>query len=476
MGLSHAALRSALAAQPLFEDKSWQLSPEAWPLTSAQARELEAIGTACVEFHQALETLYLRSVTGRSLLRNKPLVTPWVADYLDRGKPSDLVAHARDPRNRGRLPPVLRPDLLLTDEGFVLTELDSVPGGIGLTAFLNRLYAQSGGAVLGAEDAMLTHFHAALAALQPNVRNPLIALVVSDEAATYRPEMAWLAHQLQLQGKRVFCVRPEQLFPLENALFLDVDGNPEKVDVLYRFFELFDLPNISSSRFILEAWNAGELVIAPPMRHFQEEKLALALFHHHLLPDFWAEALSGPSLKLLRTLIPSSWVVDPAPLPPGAVLDGPRVSNRPLRDWRDLAGASQKERDLILKISGYHETAWGARSVVLGSDCSREEWQRGVQEAIDHAPTHLHVLQTYRKPRRLEHPVYGPSNGPGEPAAVNQAGRLRLCPYYFLVDGKARLSGALATFCPPDKKIIHGMQDAALLPCRILPESTAVAT
>jgi hypothetical protein len=37
------------------------------------------------------------------------------------------------------------------------------------------------------------------------------------------------------------------------------------------------------------------------------------------------------------------------------------------------------------------------------------------------------------------------------------------------VDGKARLSGGLATFCPPDKKIIHGMQDAALLPVRILP-------
>jgi hypothetical protein len=29
-----------------------------------------------------------------------------------------------------------------------------------------------------------------------------------------------------------------------------------------------------------------------------------------------------------------------------------------------------------------------------------------------------------------------------------------------------QLGGALATFCPPDKKIIHGMQDAALLPCR----------
>ena len=65
-----------------------------------------------------------------------------MADYLDRGKPRELVVHARDPKNRGVFPNVLRPDLLLTDDGFVLTELDSVPGGIGLTAFLNRLYGE----------------------------------------------------------------------------------------------------------------------------------------------------------------------------------------------------------------------------------------------------------------------------------------------------------------------------------------------
>jgi hypothetical protein len=46
---------------------------------------------------------------------------------------------------RGVFPPVLRPDLLLTDDGFAMTELDSVPGGIGLTAFLNRLYEGDGG-------------------------------------------------------------------------------------------------------------------------------------------------------------------------------------------------------------------------------------------------------------------------------------------------------------------------------------------
>lgn len=468
MSLTHEQIRSALDSQPLFEAKTWQLSPEAWPLTPAQRDELERIGSACLEFHQALETLYLRSTTGKNLLRNKPLLAPWVADYLDRGKPPDLVAHARHARNRGAFPTVLRPDLLLTEDGFALTELDSVPGGIGLTAFLNRLYADAGDAsVLGAGDAMIANFHASLAALRPEARNPLIAILVSDEAATYRPEMRWLAEQLQRQGKRAFCLRPDDVFPLGGELFFDIEGTPERIDVIYRFFELFDWANVRVAAHILEAWESGQVSIAPPMRHFQEEKIGLALFHHHLLAEFWAENLPKRSLELLRRLIPQSWVMDPAPLPPGAVLDGPRAAGRMLNDWRDLAGATQKERDLIIKISGFHETAWGARSVVLGSDCSREEWQQGLDQALRLAPTNLHVLQEYRKPQRVSHPVYD-APPPGAPAvAANKPGRLRLCPYYFVIGGQAKLSGALATFCPPDKKIIHGMQDAALLPSRV---------
>jgi len=237
MSLAYEHLRSTFAAQSLFEDKSWQLSPDAWALSPEQVAQLEAIGGACLEFHQALETLYLRAAAGKNLLRNKPLLAPWVADYLDRGKPARLVAHARDPKNRGAFPTVLRPDLLLTDEGFVMTELDSVPGGIGLTAFLNRLYGAGDPAapILGTADAMIKNFHASLAALRPAERNPLIALVVSDEAATYRPEMHWLAEQLQLLGHRVFCLKPEDIFPLENSLFFSADGNPEKIDIIYRF-------------------------------------------------------------------------------------------------------------------------------------------------------------------------------------------------------------------------------------------------
>ncbi|RME72138.1 MAG: hypothetical protein D6781_02800 [Verrucomicrobia bacterium] len=461
--LAYADLKRAFAEQPLFEDKTWRLSPTAWPLTAEQVEELEAIGTACLELYQALETLYRRSSSGRNLLRNRELHAPWAAEYLDRGKPAWLAELSRLPALRGVMPPVIRPDLLLTADGFALTELDSVPGGIGLTAFLNRLFSRAhGDAILGHGDAMIEGFYKAVTqSVATHAHSPVVAIIVSAEASTYRPEMEWLAAELQKKGRRVMCFAPEEVFPLGGALYYDNEGTPEKIDVVYRFYELFDLENVSTSKYILEAWQQDELVITPAYRPFLEEKLSLALFHHHLLQDFWAENLSKQSLRRLRRLIPRSWVVDPAPLPPSAVLDGPTVGGRLMNDWRDLARASQRGRELVLKVSGFHEQAWGARSVIVGSDCSREEWQQGVEHALESGDEHLYVLQEYRKPKRLRHPLYA-VDGQG---VYEAQGRLRLCPYFFNIGGKAQLAGALATFCPPDKKIIHGMVDAALLPC-----------
>ena len=91
-----------------------------------------------------------------------------------------------------------------------------------------------------------------------------------------------------------------------------------------------------------------------------------------------------------------------------------------------------------------------------------------MEQALRLAPTNLHLLQEYKKPKRVTHPLYEKIAAGLPAAATMKDGRLRLCPYYFVVGGQVRLSGALATFCPPDKKIIHGMVDAALLPSRVL--------
>ncbi len=470
--LAHAFLRDTFARQPLFQDKTWRLSPAPWPLTPAQSTELERIGEACLAFMRALEILYTRSWQGKNLLRNRELIAPWVAGYLDRGKPERLIAHQRHAIAKNKFPSVLRPDLLLTEDGFALTEIDAVPGGLGLTAFLNRLYDQPGAGVVGANDLLLDEFYLTLAALAPKKTEPFIAIVVSDESATYLPEFTWLAARLRERGHRVHVLHPAEIMPLGHTLCAPIDGNPEQIDVLYRFFELFDLANVRTTDFILAAAEAGDVVVTPPMKTFQEEKLALALLHHPQLEDFWRENLPRGSWPLLKNLVPHSWVVDPVELPPNAVLDAPWVAGKPIHRWEQLAEASQKERNLILKASGFHETAWGARSVVLGSDVPRDEWLAAINHAIEMAPKTLHVLQDYRKPMRLKHPVY---NENGE--IYEMEGRLRLCPFYFVREEHAHLGGALATFCPADKKIIHGMKDAAMLPSAVVqPAEAATVT
>ena len=463
-GLSYPQVLEAFSDQSLFENKTWRYSPEAFPLTSAQVKQIEQIGQACYEFYKAQETLYLRSAEGKNLLRNRSLTAPWVAAYLDRGKPEALIRHARARALRGAMPMVIRPDLLVTEDGFAMTEIDSVPGGIGLTAFLNQLYAPvHGEALIGAgEQDMVAAFYDVLSGRVPHVTAPYIAILVSDEAATYRPEMEWLASQLRQQGRRVHVFHPDDVMPLGDDICVGIDGDPQKVDVIYRFWELFDLANVSIAEFLLKAREAAHIRLTPPMRPFQEEKLNLALFHHHILEDYWKENLSRQSYKTLAKVIPQTWVMDPVELPPNAVLDAPLVGGKPMTDWSQLIEASQKERNLIIKISGFHESAWGARSVTLGSDSSRAEWESAIQQAITMADTSLHILQTYEKPKRLRHSVYQDDG-----SLYSMEGRMRLCPYYFVNESAkvAKLQGVLATLCPADKKIIHGMKDAALLPC-----------
>lgn len=464
-GLSYAFLKTVFSEQTLFENKTWRYSPKAFPLTEKQVAEIERIGQACYEFYRAVETLYLRSATGKKVLRNRELYVPWVAEYLDRGKPGALVEYAQSGALRGSMPAIIRPDLLITDDGFALTELDAVPGGIGLTAFLNQLYTDvHADALIGNVDDqnMLEAFYKALSSCASGILAPHIAILMSDEARTFRPEMEWLARELRVLGRRVYVYHTDEIIPLGESICVDVEGEPRKIDVIYRFWELFDPDTVSVEKHLIQAHRGSPIALTPPMRPFQEEKLNLALFHHHALKEFWEENLSKESHHVLKRIIPMTWVIDPVELPPNAVLNAPFVNGNPITGWLELADASQRERNLIIKISGFHESAWGSRSVTLGSDSSRSEWKRAIEQAIAMADTSLHVLQAYAKPRRQQHPVYREDG-----SLHSMESRVRLCPYYFVDETRhhARLNGILATLCPADKKIIHGMKDAAMLPC-----------
>ena len=436
----------------LFADKTWRWSPSPWSLPIGICRWIEDLSTAAVSFYRAIDLLYRKSWINESVLRNEVLHVPWVAEYYEAGKPSWLIEHGRSDAVRSHIPAVLRPDLIPHADGIALTEWDSVPGGIGLTAQLESAYE------LGKSPGMIESFaHSltnAIREFEGETANMVIA--VSEEAETYLPEMELICDELKKLGFSIEVCSPQELQVLDNAvLFKD-----KKVDLIYRFWELFDFENVLIMPELVRVVEKGGVVVTPPMKHVQEEKLSLALFHHHRLKPFWEESLNSRDLAILRSAIPRSWILDPKEIPPGAYLDGPKVDGRKLTQWTDLSKASKKERGLVIKASGFHETAWGSRSVVIGDDVSGDEWSKSISNALSHHPSPIFVIQEFMKPRSFTHPIFS-----DESKVANESGRVRLSPYFFTFDKKAKWSGTLATFCPADKKIIHGMKDGSLMPC-----------
>ena len=126
-------IRSQMPVSGLFAGLDWRISPVPFPLGENLAREIESLGRVLLQFYRAVNLLYRKSAEGKQ--------PEWVARWLDLGKPAELIALQRSPAFKNDVPRVIRPDILLTETGISITELDSVPGGIGLTAWLNRTYS-----------------------------------------------------------------------------------------------------------------------------------------------------------------------------------------------------------------------------------------------------------------------------------------------------------------------------------------------
>ncbi len=428
-------IRSHVPEAGLFSGQSWRISPDPFPLGPDLADQLHSLGRLLLQFNRSVNLLYRLSLDGRQ--------PAWIADWLDRGKPARVLETQRAAAFKNDLPRVIRPDLILTDSGPCIVELDSVPGGIGLTAWLNQTYAALGNgasAPIGGAGGMLQGFDGIFDGA------PAVHIVVSDEAQTYRPEMEWLAGQL---GRR---------FQVRDARFTGFkDG-----DAVYRFFELFDLPNVPNADAILDMALARRIQLTSPPKPIFEEKMLFALLWNRNLRGFWRQELGERFLGQLQRLSPYTWMVDPSPLPPQGAI--PELN---LTDWHQLKALSQRDRDLILKVSGFSDKAWGARGVFLGSDLPAADWAAAVDSAIASFATSPHVLQRYLKPALRKAQWLDFERG----QLTDMPGRVRLCPYYFVHGrgdaARANLSGVLAAICPADKKIIHGMTAAILAPCSI---------
>lgn len=424
------------------------ISPRPFPLSADEVETLNRLGDALLAFYSAVNDLYLH---GRQ---------PWVNDYLDIGKGEELLRHARMKYQRPALPGIIRPDILITEDGFKITELDSVPGGFGHLDCLSVAYEQAGFDLVGGRRGIRDGF-ASMLRSRTEAPDPTVAIVVSGESVDYLPEMQYLVGELRQSGLNAYTVHPREVAFTEEGLYIEVVGDRRRVDVLYRFFELFDLLNIPKAELISYAARKKLVAVTPPYKPFLEEKMLLALFHHPALRDYWLEALGQNHFGLLKDTLAETYIVDNRPVPPHAHISGFTWQGRPIRDWREICEGTQKDRQLVLKPSGFSPLAWGSLGVKVGHDMSKEDWSAAVDDALNAFDSTPYVLQHFQN-TALAGVEY--SGEPGEELREMQA-RVRLCPYYFVTDGRAEIGGVLATACPKDKKLIHGMVDAVITPC-----------
>ena len=432
------------------QERTHLVSPEPFALTRSQLDRLRHLGDALLAFYRAANDLYLRP--GHD----------WARSYLDIGKPDDVVRYGRMNFQKRSLPRVIRPDILITDGRFVITELDSVPGGMGHLDCLSAAYEEAGFELVGSPRGVRDRF-AAMLRDAAGISDPACAIVVSEESADYLPEMAYLSGELRASGLRVYTIRPDELSFTEEGLWVEADRERVRLDVVYRFYELFDLMNIPKSELVMYAAKKKLVTVTPPYKPYLEEKLLLALLHSPHLLEFWESAIGCERLSMLSEMIAPTWILDNRAVPPHAGISGFEWQGRPIRDWREIGHGTQKQRRLVLKPSGFSPLAWGSRGVKVGHDMSREQWAHSLEDALADFNSSPWVLQWFHDTQILRVYYYNEAAG----TVGQMAARVRLCPYYFVTDDRAHLAGVLATACPKDKKLIHGMVDAVITPCRV---------
>ncbi len=215
---------------------------------------------------------------------------------------------------------------------------------------------------------------------------------------------------------------------------------------------------------MLYAARHNRVKMTPPPKAHLEEKLVFALLHHPALAKFWKPS-SATRSTACSSIFPNTWILDPRALPPQASIDGLLAAGEPLNDWSQLVPLGKSEREFVVKPSGFSELAWGSRGVKVANDLTKDEWQAALDDALRSYPKTPYVLQRFHKGKRVSVPYFDRKSDD----IRHLDGRVRLCPYYYVVGKDVRLGGVLATIAPADKRLIHGMSDAdhvALRPAR----------
>ncbi len=375
------------------------VAPAPLYLTGEESREISSIGMDVVDFMHAADELYRSEYE--------------VKELLDRGKPKVF---------EGLLPHYLfvRPDLIITQQGFAICEIETSPFGLALAELLNRAYHSTDFDTL-VPQGILKEF------LTKNTPNNG-TIVYSHKTSSYAGQLQFLARELLSgDGREWHAEQADYVTETDDA-------------ALYRGFYLYEYFSDIFVNHIVNAYLKDQAGLAiPSLTPYMEEKALLAFIWDKRREPFLKGQLGMPTLEHLRRVVPPTWVVGQEQF---FVLGLPEG----ISSSEGLAGLSKSRRKFVLKKSGFgNNSSWGEGVSFLQEKSARQA--RNLLVAASQDPQSVYVIQEFKP--SLEYPMAYDKDGYG---IEQMQARIRLTPYFSMTE--ARLIAIKATGCE-DTNYIH---------------------
>lgn len=367
------------------------VSPTPLRLTESQTSQIESFGQDIFAFTQAATVLYQNEDTIRNILdANKPEI------FLTGSSPNYLF---------------VRPDLIITPQGFAMCEMETSPFGLALAQILTDSYTQVGMETLVSPGALSTYVS--------QTTPPEGAIVNSQNTIQYKGQMEYLADNVfSSKGRKWESVSAQDL--------------PQTVKNIFRAFYLVEHQTDSKIKEIFQSNHRDSFI--PSLTPFFEEKALLALIWDRRWAPKIQRQIGTAAFNHLRSIVPPTWIVGQEQFFEPGLPNG-------FSSTVELATISKSKRAFVVKPSGFSEKgSWSEGVVFLNGQSHRAAHDLLAQ--VSKADT-LYVVQEFKEGQKfpLEYEDY-------DGTLRQMDGRIRLTPYYALLGKRqGELIGVKATAC-----------------------------
>lgn len=368
------------------DELPFRVSPSPLCITDDQQKELRKLGYAVCHYVKVIMQLYQNDEEIRRI--------------LNKGK-ADIFLNSQNPQYL-----FLRPDLIVTENGFKICELETSIFGLALSDILNRCYIQNGYQTIVEEDILKKYINSQI----PNYGD----IAYSRRVQAFHGQLEYLANEIFSNQDKKW-----QTKLIENETYFSNN--------IYRAF--YSEECLSDC-----AMNHAIKNCVPSLTPQFEEKALLAFIWDTRFCNDIQKKLGDVEYTCLRTAIP-----------PTCILGEEKYFDADIPELTSMAKLPKSQRNFVLKKSG--DSAWG-EGITFLHKISHEKVKKAIENAYQ--ANDLYIIQYFTEGKKIQMQYFLKND------IQTMQAKVRITPYYaFCGQDFGKLISIKATGCE-NTDYIHG--------------------